>query len=158
MTDKKTEPGAGTKHDDGKPRTGLVLGGFAKALMAITDVGTAGAKEYGDDNWKEVPDGQERYTDAMIRHLLKEATGEVIDPGFGLLHAAHTAWNGLARLELLIEEIEREKGDEQGREAISARGASGRVRQDQGKDASQAVHMGAPQPLWGLHGGRDPAT
>ena len=40
----------------------------------------------------------------MLRHILAEASGDEIDPDFGLLHAAHTAWNALARLELKLRE------------------------------------------------------
>ena len=97
----------GAKLDAGKNRLGLVLGGFAGALRLVGWVGTYGAAQYSDNGWRSVPDGQRRYTDAMIRHLLDELAGEEVDPGFGLLHAAHTAWNALARLELLIEERER---------------------------------------------------
>ena len=41
------------------------------------------------------------YTDALYRHLLAESPD---DPDTGLLHAAHAAWNALARLELLLKE------------------------------------------------------
>ena len=94
------QPGA--KLDAGKPRAGLVLGGFAAALAAVVDVGTYGARKYTDNGWKEVPNGVERYTDAMYRHLLAESRGELRDEDTGILHAAHTAWNALARLDLLI--------------------------------------------------------
>lgn len=96
------EPGA--KLDAGKVRLGLVLGGFARALEEVGRVGTYGAKKYTDDGWMSVPDGQSRYTDAMYRHLLSEAGGDLRDKETGLHHAAHAAWNALARLELLIRE------------------------------------------------------
>ncbi len=94
------QPGA--KLDAGKPRPGLVLGGFASALQAVTEVGTYGARKYTDNGWKDVPNGIDRYTDAMHRHLLAEAAGELRDRDTGILHAAHAAWNALARLDLLI--------------------------------------------------------
>lgn len=94
------QPGA--KLDADKPRPGLVLNGFAPALMAVTEVGTYGARKYTDNGWKDVPNGVERYTDAMHRHLLAEAAGELRDKDTGILHAAHAAWNALARLDLLI--------------------------------------------------------
>ena len=40
----------------------------------------------------------------MLRHLLAEMRGEDVDPDTGLLHAAHTAWNALARLDLMLRE------------------------------------------------------
>ena len=92
----------GAKLDAGKNRLGLVLFGFAHALQEVGKIGTYGAKKYSDYGWMSVPNGEERYTDALLRHLLKEATGELLDPDTGLHHAAHAAWNALARLELII--------------------------------------------------------
>lgn len=92
----------GAKLDANKARVGLVLGDFARALLAVSAVGTYGAKKYTDHGWLEVPDGIGRYTDAMYRHLLAEASGEGLDPESNMLHAAHAAWNALARLELLL--------------------------------------------------------
>lgn len=96
------QPGA--KLDAGKTRAGLVLGGFARALLEVSAVGTFGAKKYTPHGWVSVPDGIERYTDAMHRHLLAEATGERMDGDSGLAHAAHAAWCALARLELMLRE------------------------------------------------------
>jgi hypothetical protein len=94
------EPGA--KLDAGKNRIGMVLFGFANALQEVSRVGTFGANKYTDNGWMSVPDGEARYTDAMLRHLLSEASGERIDEESGMLHAAQTAWNSLARLELML--------------------------------------------------------
>lgn len=93
---------AGAKLDAGKNRCGLVLFGFALALQEVSKVGTYGANKYIDNGWMEVPDGERRYTDAMMRHLLCEAGGEECDPDTGLRHAAHAAWNSLARLDLAL--------------------------------------------------------
>lgn len=98
------EPGA--KLDAGKPRCALVLGGFSRALEQVALVGTFGAAKYTDNGWRTVPNGQERYSDALYRHLLQEAQGQDSDPDSGLLHAAHTAWNALARLELILQQLE----------------------------------------------------
>lgn len=92
----------GAKLDAGKNRLGLVLGGFSRALQAVGQVGTFGANKYTDNGWMAVPEGVERYTDAMYRHLMAEAQGETADPQTELMHAAHTAWNALARLDLMI--------------------------------------------------------
>lgn len=94
------EPGA--KLDAGKNRLGLVLGGFSRALQEVGKVGTFGANKYTDNGWMAVPGGVDRYTDAMFRHLLTESEGVTVDEQTGLLHAAHTAWNALARLDLLL--------------------------------------------------------
>lgn len=98
----RTANDPGAKLDAGKTRLWLVLGGFANALEEVGKVGTFGARKYSDDGWKQVPDGVSRYSDALMRHLLAEAAGEDADPDSGLLHAAHAAWNALARLELTL--------------------------------------------------------
>ena len=90
------------KHDSGKIRPSLVILSMSRALQAVSEVGTFGAEKYTDDGWREVPDGVRRYTDAMLRHQLAEASGEVNDPESGLPHAAHIAWNALARLDLML--------------------------------------------------------
>lgn len=92
----------GSKLDAGKNRLGLVLGDFARALTEVGRVGTYGASKYTDRGWVEVPNGVDRYTDALYRHLMREAVGEDMDPDTGIHHAAHAAWNALARLDLLI--------------------------------------------------------
>ena len=97
------EPGA--KLDAGKNRLGLVLGGFAVALEQVGEVGTFGAAKYTDNGWTTVPNGIERYTDAMYRHMMQEAQGEVVDPQTDLFHAAHVAWNALARLDLMVRKM-----------------------------------------------------
>jgi hypothetical protein len=89
----------GAKLDAGKVRLGLVLGDFSRALIEVGRVGTFGAEKYTDGGWIDVPDGSERYTDALYRHLLAEGTGEIVDTDSKLHHAAHVAWNALARLE-----------------------------------------------------------
>lgn len=92
----------GAKLDAGKNRLGLVFGGFSLALEEVGRVGTYGAQKYTDYGWSTVPNGIERYTDAMYRHLLAEANGKDFDKDTNLLHAAHAAWNALARLELMV--------------------------------------------------------
>lgn len=92
----------GAKLDAGKPRVGLVLADFARALTEVARVGTFGAQKYTDHGWLSVPGGQQRYTDAMLRHWLAEGRGELLDQQTGLHHAAHLAWNALARLELAL--------------------------------------------------------
>lgn len=94
-----TEPGV--KHDSDKIRVGLMMGDFSSALFAVSAVSTFGAKKYTAHGWLTVPDGFDRYTDAMMRHLLMEQN-EPLDHESQLLHAAHVAWNALARLELIL--------------------------------------------------------
>jgi|GEM_PF-904221 len=108
---KPNDPGA--KLDQGKNRLGLVMFGFAKALQEVGKVGTYGAQKYSDNGWMQVPDGQRRYTDALMRHLMKEAEGEEIDPETNLRHAAQVAWNALSRLELMLRDKETQTQKEQ---------------------------------------------
>lgn len=96
---------SGAKLDSGKVRMGLVYEGFAAALEQVAEVGTFGANKYSDNGWKTVPNGLQRYTDALYRHLSYEAQGEVYDSETGLLHAAHAAWNALARVHFLLQEM-----------------------------------------------------
>ncbi len=97
----------GAKHDAGKVRAGL-LKQFPRALMAVAEVCTHGALKYSDGGWQHVDNGQQRYTDAMMRHLLKDGY-ETLDPDSGLTHKAHLAWGALATLELYLREQETEK-------------------------------------------------
>ena len=98
------EPGA--KLDAGKIRAGLVLGGFARALTEVSKVGTYGAAKYTEAGWTQVAGGIDRYDDAGMRHWLAEHAGQRFDPDTELMHAAHAAWNALARLDLMLRERE----------------------------------------------------
>lgn len=102
------EPGA--KLDVGKPPIfrGL-LDYFPRALLSVSNVSAVGASKYAWKGWEDVPDGFNRYSDAMGRHILSEGRGELYDDGpggTGLLHASQVAWNALARLELLLRSLE----------------------------------------------------
>ena len=92
----------GFKHDSGKVRAALPIQDFPRALVAVAWVSTFGAEKYAAHSWKLVPRAGERYEDALHRHILAQASGEVNDPESGLPHAAHVAWNALALLELQL--------------------------------------------------------
>lgn len=96
----------GAKLDAGKPDASLLLM-FGKALTAVAEVGTFGARKYSRGGWQSVEDGYVRYTAALLRHLFK-GQYSLRDPDSDLLHDAHAAWNALARLELRM----REEADE----------------------------------------------
>lgn len=100
------EPGA--KLDSGKaPVFRGLLDYFPCACEAVAEVSAFGANKYAWKGWETVPDGVSRYSDAMVRHVTKEAKGEVLDDDSGLSHAAHCAWNALARLELMLREYDK---------------------------------------------------
>lgn len=98
----------GAKLDQGKNRLGLVLLDFARALEEVGKVGTFGANKYTAHGWCSVLGGEERYTDALFRHLMAEGRGEIIDPDSQMLHAAQVAWNALARLTYILKRCETE--------------------------------------------------
>lgn len=83
-----------------------VLQYFPKALMAIGDVSRFGARKHNagvmPTEWRRFP--APVYSDSLIRHLLAESQGEIFDPESGLPHAAHAAWNALARLEKMLDD------------------------------------------------------
>jgi hypothetical protein len=106
----------GVKYDGGKERAHLVLTGFSRALLEVAWVGTQGALKYAEDDWLYVENGFARYSDAMMRHILKERKSKH-DEESGLLHAAHIAWNALARLELGLRALEA-SGNEKARRCV----------------------------------------
>ena len=58
--------------------------------------------------WKVVPEGFKRYSEAMGRHLLREAlTG---DPDEHTFQIATTCWNDLARLEHRLQDRSKAEG------------------------------------------------
>lgn len=112
------EPGA--KLDKGKPDASL-LQQFSRALLEVARVGTYGAEKYSRGGWVSVPEGRQRYTAAMLRHLLAEEVEGVFDTDDALAeygyveeirHAAQVAWNALARLELQLKEEESERASD----------------------------------------------
>lgn len=92
----------GIKDDSAKP---MVVQGFMQyfpnAIAEVARVSEFGARKYAWGNWQFVDAGIERYTEALGRHLL--AT-DLVDNESNLLHAAHIAWNAMARLELILKE------------------------------------------------------
>ncbi len=97
---------AGAKLDQGKPDLSLLLM-FGQALSEVGHVATVGADKYSRGGWQSVPEGIDRYTAAMLRHLFEEHY-ESRDSDTDLLHAAQVAWNALARLELMLREKKNE--------------------------------------------------
>jgi len=84
---------------------------FPAACAAVANVSTIGAKKYSWKGWEDVPDGINRYSDALCRHILQESLEGPWDSGeggTGELHAAQVAWNAMARLELIARCIKSE--------------------------------------------------
>lgn len=90
-----------------------VLYRFPRAILAVSEISEHGTKKHevplNDVSYRDLPDGEMLYREASCRHMLREAIEGPIDPDFGLLHAAHEAWDALARLEIML--IRKEKED-----------------------------------------------
>lgn len=96
------------KCDQGKPKVYQMKKDFGKALLAVADVTSYGVEKYQKPgSWKEVVDAYDRYEDALGRHDL-QSTFERNDLESARLHLAHRAWNALATLQILLEEVENE--------------------------------------------------
>ena len=108
---KKPIPGAVKYDNDKAPLFTLFRAYFPNASRAVAEVSAFGAKKYAPGGWRHVENGVARYSDALDRHLTLEASGEITDPETGLRHAAHVAWNALARLELILAAEDRDKLD-----------------------------------------------
>lgn len=93
----------GVKLDQGKVRPDLILSGMPRAVLAVAEIATFGARKYTENGWVTVPDGVKRYTAGLDRHRLLEAVSPY-DEESKFLHAAHMAWNALSRLELMLRE------------------------------------------------------
>jgi hypothetical protein len=96
---------SGVKDDQEKaPIYRGIIASFPRAVEEVARAGAYGANYYSWDNWRNVSDGINRYSDALLRHITEEAKGEIYDPRSRLLHAGSVAWNALARLELILEQ------------------------------------------------------
>lgn len=91
------------KLDDGKDEFVLyILKYFGNALRGVCWVGEYGGRKYYPHSWSGVTNGIERYTEADMRHLLKDTMGQVYDDkDSGCAEADMHAWNALARAELM---------------------------------------------------------
>lgn len=117
-----TNPNA-TKYDADKARPSLILVGMADSIRGVVAVGGMGAKKYADNAWKDVPNAQARYLDALYRHLdniaqrghqsididmQPDGKGGYVDKGSGLLEWFHIAWNALALSWFAVQEAKRQ--------------------------------------------------
>jgi hypothetical protein len=91
----------GLKFDKGKPRLAEMIIDFRIPLEEVCRVWEFGADKYEKSNWKKVDNAIDRYTNAMLRHLVAEDSN-TFDDESKLKHAAHVAWNALARLHFLM--------------------------------------------------------
>ena len=80
----------GLKFDSDKPRYSLIP---PILNLEVAKVLTFGARKYAPNNWQLVENGEERYLDALYRHLEAYRSGELVDPESGLYHLSHAACN-----------------------------------------------------------------
>ena len=95
----------GIKYDTDKPRLAEMIIDFKEPLQELCKVWTFGANKYTKSNWKLLENGVDRYTNALVRHLIAE-DDNLYDYESKLLHAAHIAFNSLARLYFILKEVE----------------------------------------------------
>ena len=105
MTYDLTDDGTGKKYDGGKPMVGTLCRVFPRALLAVGQCIRFGQTKYPNPkNWSLVEDGFNRYTDSLMRHLLKIFAGQEVDPETNLPHIYHVCWNALAIAEFYIKD------------------------------------------------------
>lgn len=99
----------GAKADAGKvPVVRGALHYFPRAITAVAELSGIGAKKYSWKGWESVPDGIHRYADALGRHELRiEDDYTRRDSDTGVLEATAVSWNALARLELILRDMEK---------------------------------------------------
>lgn len=95
----------GAKLDAGKPRVSLMMKGFPRALLAVSEVTAHGAVKYSELGFLKVVNGESRYADAGMRHFLKRFIEGDLDSELPVYHLAQVAWNALAELEFMCKRL-----------------------------------------------------
>lgn len=94
----------GTKYDQDKLQYSLIP---SHALEQIAKNLTVGLKKYKErDNWKKVHGAEQRYLDALYRHLEAHRRGELYDTDSSvpdMLHMAAVAVNAMFLLEFMLD-------------------------------------------------------
>ena len=101
----------GIKFDNDKPKLADFLEDFKDVIFELYKVYEFGTNKYGRENWKQVENGKDRFSNALIRHFLKDG----VDDETGINHQTHTAYNALMRLYFILQE---ENGNENQRGSI----------------------------------------
>lgn len=97
------------KYDAGKaPVYRGAIAYFPNAISGVSQVSAFGATKYAWNGFLHVPDGFNRYSDGMVRHIIEEGKGNFLDPESRLPHDWHIAWNALARIELRLKDAAQE--------------------------------------------------
>jgi len=91
----QTDPNACLRYDGGKAPLHLIP---VRPLFEVARVYGFGSKKYDDWNWTKGTTWG-RCIGSMLRHVLKFAAGEDVDPESGVHHLAHAAFWCLALME-----------------------------------------------------------
>ncbi|WYM31366.1 hypothetical protein Stm18_024 [Stenotrophomonas phage Stm18] len=91
--EQQAQANGGMKFDAGKPQPMLLIGGMPIALEGVSAVLAFGAEKYEPHSWRTVPNGKERYSNALFRHLFAYLRGESTDDESGLHHLDHALTN-----------------------------------------------------------------
>ncbi len=70
-----------------------------RALEKVGEIMTYGSIKYGANSWQDLPNFEDRYKGALLRHLFKYLQGETIDKESGFSHLQHLATNALFLLD-----------------------------------------------------------
>jgi hypothetical protein len=86
-----------TKADAGKLRWSRLPWEVLELVVKLLEAGATNYpdREDGEPNWKHVPDGEQRYLEALTRHLAEIHKGSPIDSESGFSHLTHIAANAL---------------------------------------------------------------
>lgn len=87
----------GVKNDQGKTQW-WYFDNFWPQLEQVVQVLEMGDRKYPAEdgsNWKRVDNANQRYKDAMFRHMVAYRTGQRDDPESGKSHLAHVITNAL---------------------------------------------------------------
>lgn len=95
MVDEET----GIKNDQDKLKPTLLLNDMPLAIKAVLEVLKFGTEKYSEGNWLNVDNGEDRYRNAGLRHLLAV---EEKDSESGLDHLSHAVTSLLMELELKL--------------------------------------------------------
>ena len=110
---KQQKPLTGASKDDtNKPPVYQgFLAKFPRAIKAVSYVSVVGSHKYNapidSKEFLNVPDAENRYKDAMARHILDEVLeGRTNGQDAQVLHAAQRCWDSMAALEAMLMQAE----------------------------------------------------
>lgn len=98
------------KFDKGKPQAHIPFEDFPRALFEVMQVCNFGANKYERSSWRDVPNRDQRYRDAYMRHFFQLWNGQRFDEETGLDHRAHIVWGLLASMQVDFEADKEKEG------------------------------------------------